>query len=80
MSFNYYIVKQAWARSGHRCECIKTTHDHIKRCNKKLLELYRGDIESNYGWEAYSKSGLYLNDLSDCEIFCWDCQKEIQYL
>lgn len=80
MPFSEYIIKKAWERSGGRCECIKTTHGHPRRCNKKLLELYRGDNESEYGWETHSKSGSYLNDLSDCEIICWDCMEEMRYI
>lgn len=80
MSFPDYIVKQAWTRSGGRCECTNRAHEHISRCNRRLLELYRGDIETSYGWEPCSNSGAYLNDPSDCEIFCWECRDDIQYL
>ena len=80
MPFSDYIVKQAWTRSGGRCECISKTHGHSRICKKKLLELYKGDDESDYGWEAHSKSGSFLNDIEDCEILCWDCQEEVHYL
>ena len=80
MSFPDYIVKLAWQRSGGRCECTRRTHEHIGRCNRRLLELYRGDIETVYGWEARSKSNAYLNDPADCEIVCWECRDDIQYL
>lgn len=80
MPFSEYIVKQAWRRSGGRCECTRTTHSHGRACKKKLLELYRGDDESDFGWEAHSKSGAYLNNVADCEILCWDCQEELHYL
>ena len=80
MPFPDYIIRQAWIRSGGRCECTGHMHGHTGRCNKKLLELYHGDIDTVFGWEARSRSGSYLNDLSDCEILCWDCQDDVQYL
>ena len=80
MPFSDTIIKQAWLSSNGRCECIKSTHGHARICNKRLLEIYRGEDESDQGWEAHSKSGGYLNDLSDCEILCWDCQEEVHYL
>ena len=80
MPFPDYIVKEAWIRSGSRCECTRHNHEHIGRCNRRLLELYRGDIETVYGWEPLSISGAYLNDPSDCEIICWECRDDVQYL
>jgi hypothetical protein len=80
MPFPDYIVKLAWTRSGGRCECTSPGHEHIGRCNRRLLELYRGDIETTAGWEARSKSGSYLDDPSDCEILCWECQDDVRYL
>lgn len=80
MSFPDNIVKLAWTRSSGRCECISTTHEHIGRCNRRLLELYRGDTETSYGWEAHSISGSDLKDTSDCEILCWECRDDIHYL
>ena len=79
MVFSEHIVKQAWIRSGGRCECNRMFHGHRGRCNKPLLELYRGEVDTEAGWEALSKSGSYT-DLSDCEILCRDCHKEIRYL
>ncbi len=79
MPFSEYIIQQAWQRAGGRCECVQSNHGHTGRCNKQLLEMYRGDTETQAGWEAQSKSGSY-SDLPDCEILCWDCQREIRYL
>jgi hypothetical protein len=80
MPFPERIVKQAWQRSGGKCECTRQSHDHIGRCNKRLLEMYRGESATPYGWEVNSKSGNYLNDAADCEICCWDCRSDIHYL
>ena len=80
MPFSDDVIKRAWDRSGGRCECTKTIHGHGRVCQKRLLEQYRGDDESGYGWEAQSISGGDTNDLNDCEIRCWDCFEEIHYL
>ena len=73
--FSDAVVEYAWARSGGKCECERVTHGHTGRCNKALLSSFRGDWNNSYGWEAHSKSGLYLLP-SDCEILCWNpCYK-----
>jgi len=79
VSFSEYIIKEAWLRSGGKCECTRQIHGHVGRCGKRLLEIYRGDMDSESGWEARSKSGSYT-DVSDCEILCWDCQEGMHYL
>ncbi len=70
--FSERIVEEAWARSGGTCECNHPDHGHQSRCGKTLLKAYQGDKFSFFGWEAHSKSGRYLDELSDCEILCWD--------
>ena len=66
------LVEEAFERSGRSCECKDPSHGHQGKCGKTLLIAHRGDRFSFYGWEAYSKSGLYLNSIDDCEILCWD--------
>lgn len=76
MAFSDAVVEQAWIRAGGNCECLRTTHGHIGRCNKLLLKTFRGDRDRMYGWEAHSRSGLHLGSVSDCEILCYDpCHK-----
>ena len=76
--FSESLIEQAWQRSGGECECWKESHGHIGTCNKMLMKTYRGDRSSAYGWEAYSISGQYLDEMSDIEILCWDpCYKEL---
>ena len=70
--FTDELVEQAWARAGGVCECECATHGHLGRCGKALLKPYRDDRYSFFGWEAHSKSGRYMDSLSDCEILCWD--------
>jgi hypothetical protein len=68
--FSGELIEKAWIRSGGRCECVSTTHNHVGKCYKMLLKSYRRDRKSEFGWEAHSISGLYLDSLSDCEILC----------
>ncbi len=74
--FSEEQVEKAWTRSGGKCECVRVNGGYIIRCNLLLVKSFRGDRDSQYGWEAYSKSGLYLDSLSDIDIYCWNpCQK-----
>jgi hypothetical protein len=70
--FSDRLVEKAWERSGRSCECEHAAHGHQGKCGKSLLIGNRGDKYSFYGWEAHSKSGMYLDSLDDCEILCWD--------
>lgn len=79
MQFSEYIIKKAWRRAEFRCECTRQGHHHVGRCNQGILESYRGEEDTPSGWEALSKNGSYAN-LSDCEIVCWNCQKDIYKL
>lgn len=74
--FSDEIVEQAWARSGGHCECERTTHGHVGKHNKLVLKSFRGNRNSDYGWEAHSISGSHIDTVSDCKIFCWNpCHK-----
>jgi len=75
MSFSEDIVKQAWRRSGERCECRRTTCGHMGRCNKSLLWNSRGK-ESEGGWEAHHINAHGSDSLSNCEILCQSCHKK----
>ena len=78
MAFSDDTVRQAWNRSGGKCECRRTTCGHSGRCNKSLLWGSRG-AESEYGWEAHHvNSKDDDNSLSNCEILCQRCHKNTQ--
>ncbi len=69
------VVEQAWKKSGEKCECTRSTHEHKSRCNKMLLKGSRGR-DSTYGWEAHHISSSGGDTLSNCEILCWNpCHK-----
>ena len=70
--FSPILVNRAWQRSRGMCECERKAHGHIRRCNRMLMKTYQGDSNSAFGWEAYSKSGRYLETVSDIEILCWN--------
>ena len=75
MEFSDAIIEQAWLRSDGKCECERATHKNWGKCNTLVIKSSRGDGHKILGWETHSKSGLYLNSPSDCEIFCWNCHK-----
>ena len=75
--FSEKLIEKAWVRSGGKCECELTGHGHTGRHNTILLKNFLGNRDSSYGWETHSVSGLHLDILSDCKIFCWNpCHKE----
>lgn len=74
--FSKELIEKAWERSGGVCECRRAGHGHIGRCHNSLIKGHRDDRISYFGWQAYSKSGDYLDSLDDCEILCYDpCYK-----
>lgn len=68
------VVEAAWARSGGRCECGRTSHGHGQRCKKELYKSSRG-LESLMGWEPHHINSNGEPVLSNCEILCQDCHK-----
>ena len=80
MAFSDLTVRQAWMRSGGRCECQRSTHGHnyTGRCPQRLLWTERGNDHSLYGWEAHHKTAASVggsDGLSNCEILCIECHK-----
>lgn len=80
MAFSESVVKKAWERSGGRCECQRSTHDHGKgRCNQQLSWDDRGNDKSLMGWEAHHITAAASGGpdiLSNCEILCIACHKK----
>jgi hypothetical protein len=78
MAFSDDVIKQAWNRSGGRCECQRTAHDHsVFRCPRKLTWANRGR-EGEGAWEAHHVSVAGGDGLSNCQILCWTCHKKTQ--
>jgi len=72
------VVKEAWKRSGGRCECTRDHEWHKgRRCPQKLNWDDRGK-EKQTGWEAHHKISQAAggsDTLSNCEILCQNCHK-----
>jgi len=79
MVFSEETVKAAWQRAGGRCECTRTTHGHIGRCNKLLSWENRGRESGRGAWETHHKTSVQsggYDTFSNCEILCWDCHRQ----
>lgn len=80
MAFSEETVKQAWQRSGGKCECRRERHEHhYKRCGKDLVFANRGRDSGRGAWEAHHKTNVQSDGsdaLSNCEILCWECHSK----
>ena len=77
MDFPDSVVLQVWNRAGGHCECTRTTHGHLGRCNQSLVLSYRGR-EVTGGWEAHHIVSVEAGGkdvLSNCDILCIQCHK-----
>ncbi|NLF01860.1 MAG: HNH endonuclease [Anaerolineales bacterium] len=75
MAFPESVVREAWTRSGDRCECRRTRHSwHSGRCSQHLGWDDRGK-EKSTGWEAHHVAAGGPDTLSNCEILCQRCHK-----
>lgn len=80
MAFSESTIKAAWERAGGKCECTRVTHSHGTRCNKQLVWENRGR-EGRGKWEAHHKTAVSSggnDNLSNCEIVCFECHKGTQ--
>jgi 5-methylcytosine-specific restriction endonuclease McrA len=75
MAFSESVVKQAWDRSGGKCECKRAAHGHTGRCNHTLLWSSQGK-DTDFGWEAHHINANGPDTLSNCEILCQTCHKK----
>lgn len=80
MAFSEQTVTLAWRRSGGKCECTRALHDHgYGRCNKDLVWENRGRESGRGAWEAHHRTSVESggsDNLSNCEILCWDCHSK----
>lgn len=73
MAFPDSVVAEAWKRSGGCCECTRSTHGHVGRCNAKLVPQARGNEKVLGGWEAHHVTAGGPDVASNCEILCLPC-------
>jgi len=65
MAFSEEIVREAWKRSGGRCE----------KCGSSLLWTLRGATSTAGGWSAVRRTSWGTDVLLNCEIRCAGCQR-----
>lgn len=76
MAFTSNTLLQAWERSGGTCECMRTIHNHSGICNAQLVFEEQGK-QTHTGWQAFHIGATFDNSVYNCEIICWECQKQI---
>jgi 5-methylcytosine-specific restriction endonuclease McrA len=79
MAFSEEVVKKAWDRAGGRCECTRSIHGHTGRCNTPLSWENRGRDTACGSWEIRHRVSIQsggTDDLSNCEILCWNCHSK----
>lgn len=78
MAFSQITVDQAFNRSGGKCECTRSLHNHLGgRCGALLMYKSRGR-EGLGAWEANHINRVEsdgADSLSNCEILCWPCHR-----
>ena len=78
MAFSDEVIKQAWERSGGRCECTRMGHDHsFIRCPTQLTFAGR-DKKGAGAWVAHHIIRMGTDGLGNCEILCWPCHSRTQ--
>ena len=79
MAFSESTIHAAWLRAGGRCECKKILFGGVlRKCDKPLDWLSRGNDYAIGGWEAHHKVAVSSggpDDISNCEILCISCHK-----
>lgn len=68
------VVREAWERSGGRCECRNVRHNHPNiKCDRQLIWENRDIDRSQGAWKICVKphDGQVTADL--CEVLCCEC-------
>ena len=72
MEFSEKVLREAFSRSGGRCECRRASHRHgDQRCPKTLAWTSHG--KEPEGWEAHHIAAEGPDTASNCEILCFSC-------
>ncbi|TEB13468.1 hypothetical protein Pmgp_00362 [Pelotomaculum propionicicum] len=66
------IALEAYNRSGRRCECKCSYHNHGQKCQNILIWNRRG-FNGSGGWEVHPIDNNGLVSLDNCEILCKSC-------
>ncbi len=78
--FSEDTIRLAWERSGGKCECARSLHEHTNgKCHRPLSKDKRSKAGEPGAWEARRKGVIAcikvtgMDDWHKCEILCWDC-------
>ena len=64
------VKREAFERSGHRCECERTNHRHFGRCSNTFW------LRSEARFHRINQSGPSI--VSICEVLCIDCLEKTE--
>ena len=70
MAFSDATKDAAFARSGGRCECGRTTHGHAGRCPTSVTR-YGAQYHHVVSQDAGGSDGL-----GNCEVLCTPCHQK----
>ncbi len=72
MEFSEKVLREAFSRSGGRCECRRASHLHgDQRCPRTLSWALHG--KDPEGWAAHHISAEASDTAGNCEILCFSC-------
>ena len=73
MAFSSDTIWEAWKRVKGKCECIHVNHKNESvRCNA-YVDYTKQGMKGKGSWVPHHKIKTKGDDLSNCEILCWDC-------
>jgi hypothetical protein len=82
--FSDETIRLAWERSGGKCECARSAHEHPHgRCHKPLVWEKRGKLGEYGAWQVRHKDFMERlkcsnsDDVHKCEIWCLDCLNKV---
>jgi len=77
MSVPEIMVREAWERTGGRCECQRYAHNHTYvRCARLLKWELRGRSAPG-GWQPIIRTGFSSDIPLSCEILCASCNQRL---
>jgi hypothetical protein len=72
MEFSEKVLREAFSRSGGRCECRRASHKHgDQRCPRNLSWTLHG--KDPEGWEAHLVKAGGPETAANCEVLCFSC-------
>jgi len=76
MAFSEKVLKEAFSRSGGRCECRRPSHKHgDQRCPRELSWHLHG--KEPEGWQAHLLAADGPETAVNCEVLCYSCYRAV---